>query len=269
MSKDLKEIVHYWKNQYSSHLKNYRSYDAGDQFSRVASMFSPGKSYYYIVNFHNLELDELSSSINKFVRKDPSKIRIEDLLQTILPEDLEGIGNKEAVIKDFYNRFLNNIEDILQYKIVYSYRAVGLDNQVKTMLHQATILSTDENGIIQHAFSMHTDVSHLNITSNDDISFIHMDGGVSYCNIKTDSGTFDPENSEFKNKDLLNLFSQREKEIIKKLAEGKNAKEIAEALNLSLHTVRTHRRNLLSKTGYTNTAQLVAKCLVAGVINLD
>lgn len=269
MSDELKEIVHYWKNQYSSHLKKYQSYDAGDQFRRVASIFSPGKSYYYIVNFHNLELDELSSSITKFVKKEPSKIKMEDLLKTILPEDLKGVANKEAVIKDFYNRYLNDIEDILQYKVVYSYRAVGLDGNVNTMLHQATILSTDNNGIIQHAFSMHTDVSHLNMTSNDDISFIHMDGGVSYCNIKTDNGVFDPENSEYNDNDLINLFSEREKEIIKKLAQGKSAKEIAESLNLSLHTVRTHRRNLLNKTGYTNTAQLIAKCLVAGVISLD
>lgn len=65
------------------------------------------------------------------------------------------------------------------------------------------------------------------------------------------------------------MFSDREKEIIKMLAEGHNAKDIAEALNLSPHTVRTHRRNMLSKTGYTNTAQLIAKCLVAGVINME
>lgn len=117
---------------------------------------------------------------------------MEDLLATIIPEDLKGVANKEGVIKDFYNRFLSK-EEILSYKVVYSYRSTGLDGEIKNMLHQATILSTDENGIIRHAFSMHTDVSHLNLSPNDDISFIHMDGGISYCNIKTDTGSFDPK----------------------------------------------------------------------------
>ncbi|APU67780.1 response regulator transcription factor [Christiangramia flava] len=268
MNDELNGIVQYWKEEYSSHLKEYSSYDAGEQFRRVASIFTPGRSFYYIVNFHDLQLDELSKSVTKFVQKDYEKIRMEDLLATIIPEDLKGVANKEGVIKDFYNRFLSK-EEILSYKVVYSYRSTGLDGEIKNMLHQATILSTDENGIIRHAFSMHTDVSHLNLSPNDDISFIHMDGGISYCNIKTDTGSFDPKNTEFEDNNLNQLFSDREKEIIKMLAEGHNAKDIAEALNLSPHTVRTHRRNMLSKTGYTNTAQLIAKCLVAGVINME
>jgi len=49
----------------------------------------------------------------------------------------------------------------------------------------------------------------------------------------------------------------REIEIIKLVAEGKSAKEIADQLFLSLHTVDTHRRNILTKLKLKNIADLV------------
>lgn len=73
MNDELNGIVQYWKEEYSSHLKEYSSYDAGEQFRRVASIFTPGRSFYYIVNFHDLQLDELSKSVTKFVQKDYEK----------------------------------------------------------------------------------------------------------------------------------------------------------------------------------------------------
>lgn len=53
-------------------------------------------------------------------------------------------------------------------------------------------------------------------------------------------------------------LTERETEIIKLLAQNKSSKEIAEILFLSKHTVNTHRRNILEKTGKDSTAELVA-----------
>jgi DNA-binding NarL/FixJ family response regulator len=49
----------------------------------------------------------------------------------------------------------------------------------------------------------------------------------------------------------------REIEIIKLVSEGKSAQEIADQLFLSLHTVDTHRRNILGKLKLKNIADLV------------
>lgn len=51
--------------------------------------------------------------------------------------------------------------------------------------------------------------------------------------------------------------SAREIEIIQLVAEGLSNKEIAERLFLSVHTVTTHRKNIMSKLGVNNTAGLV------------
>lgn len=51
-------------------------------------------------------------------------------------------------------------------------------------------------------------------------------------------------------------LSPREIEIIKLIAQGKSAKEIAKEIFLSLHTVDTHRRNILDKLDLKNIADL-------------
>jgi two-component system, NarL family, response regulator NreC len=57
--------------------------------------------------------------------------------------------------------------------------------------------------------------------------------------------------------DSYELLTSREREILQLLAEGKANKEIAGALNLSAHTVETHRRNLQDKLNLHSFAELI------------
>lgn len=68
---------------------------------------------------------------------------------------------------------------------------------------------------------------------------------------KENDNTF---NSSFS---VISQLSPKEKEIIKHVANGLSSKEIAENLFISVHTVDTHRRNLLKKLNLNNTASLV------------
>lgn len=65
---------------------------------------------------------------------------------------------------------------------------------------------------------------------------------------------------------VKSVFTKRELEIIKLLAEGFTAKDIAEELHMAVGTVRTHRKNLFLKTDFKNTTQLVAKCIRQGLV---
>lgn len=57
--------------------------------------------------------------------------------------------------------------------------------------------------------------------------------------------------------DSYDLLTEREKEILQLLAEGKSNKEVATLLNLSLYTVETHRAHLMQKLNLHNTAEIV------------
>ncbi len=57
--------------------------------------------------------------------------------------------------------------------------------------------------------------------------------------------------------DSYDLLTDREKEILQLLAEGKSNKDVAQILNVSPHTVESHRTNLMQKLGLHNTAEIV------------
>jgi len=57
--------------------------------------------------------------------------------------------------------------------------------------------------------------------------------------------------------DTYELLTNREKEVLQLLAEGKSNKEVAGLLDLSLYTVESHRTNLMQKLNLHNTAEIV------------
>jgi len=59
------------------------------------------------------------------------------------------------------------------------------------------------------------------------------------------------------NPDSYELLTEREREILQLLAEGKSNKEAAAALGLSPYTIETHRNNLMQKLNLHNTAEIV------------
>ena len=58
--------------------------------------------------------------------------------------------------------------------------------------------------------------------------------------------------------------SQRELEVLKRIAQGKGSKSIADELCISTTTVSTHRRNILRRTGLKNSAELVRHATAVG-----
>ena len=57
--------------------------------------------------------------------------------------------------------------------------------------------------------------------------------------------------------DSYELLTEREKEVLQLLAEGKSNKEVATALNVSSYTVETHRTHIMQKLDLHNTAEVV------------
>lgn len=57
--------------------------------------------------------------------------------------------------------------------------------------------------------------------------------------------------------DSYDLLTEREKEVLQLLAEGKANKEVAAILNVSVYTVDTHRTHLMQKLNLHNTAEVV------------
>ncbi len=77
--------------------------------------------------------------------------------------------------------------------------------------------------------------------------------------------TFGNTNAEDQQVDQL---TQREKEIVKLIASGKMAKEISSILNISVHTIYTHRKNVMKKLDISSPVELITYAINNGIVEL-
>ncbi|MBU1100184.1 MAG: response regulator transcription factor [Bacteroidetes bacterium] len=65
------------------------------------------------------------------------------------------------------------------------------------------------------------------------------------------------------------FLTEREKEILKLIAEGFTSNEIGDKLFLSHYTIENHRKNMIQKFGIKNTTALVRYAIAEGIITSD
>ena len=66
--------------------------------------------------------------------------------------------------------------------------------------------------------------------------------------------------------DSYELLTDREKEVLQLLAEGRSNKEVATLLDVGVSTIETHRGNLMQKLSLHNTADIVLYAVRKGLI---
>lgn len=64
-------------------------------------------------------------------------------------------------------------------------------------------------------------------------------------------------------------LTDREKEVLKLLIQGMSNKEVAEKLAISPHTVITHRKNIIEKTGIRSLAGLAVYAILNNISDMD
>ena len=61
-------------------------------------------------------------------------------------------------------------------------------------------------------------------------------------------------------------LSDAELAVLRELATGSDNPEIAEKLNISVNTVKTHIQHMLKKTGFSNRTELAVEARVKGLV---
>lgn len=75
--------------------------------------------------------------------------------------------------------------------------------------------------------------------------------------------------SKDKNSNIEHPLSKREIEILKSLINGMTNKEVASDLCLSVHTVVTHRKNIMEKTGIKSLSGLAVYAIVNNIMDIQ
>jgi DNA-binding NarL/FixJ family response regulator len=66
--------------------------------------------------------------------------------------------------------------------------------------------------------------------------------------------------------DPYDRLSEREREVLQLVAEGRSSKDIADLLSISASTVETHRAHVLRKLGLHNTAEVARYATRRGIV---
>ena len=225
---------------------------------QIASTFVPGSFYYFIFNFETFEIEYVHPSVENVLGVKPEDFNLKMLLSKIHPEDLKLMVDKEAATFEFLlNRI--NPEDVFDYKIVNTLRIENGKGEYRKILHQAKTINVSYDGKIQQSIGVHTDVSYLNLPNDNKVSFIGLNGKPSYYSLN-------PKELKFDLLECSHPFTKQEVKIIELISLGNNSNEIAEELNISPHTVKVHKKNILKKSGAPNSTKLIADCIRKGVI---
>ncbi|MDR2009590.1 MAG: LuxR C-terminal-related transcriptional regulator [Bacteroidales bacterium] len=82
-------------------------------------------------------------------------------------------------------------------------------------------------------------------------------------------GKFGDEHPDEKVSKQQEQLSERETDVLVQLVSGLSNKEIADKLNISTHTVISHRKNISLKTGIKSQSGLTIYALTKNIISLD
>jgi DNA-binding NarL/FixJ family response regulator len=64
-------------------------------------------------------------------------------------------------------------------------------------------------------------------------------------------------------------LTDREREVLQRLAEGRTTKEMADVLHVSVKTIETHRRNIMEKLNLHSVAELTKYAIREGVTSVE
>ena len=230
--------------------KNYKRIEFRDDYLEALKGFNVSKSEcMYVIDFSQNKLT-FAKGFESFLGYKDKKMSLENYLDKIHPDDIDLVGRIGAATMQHTHSNPNQNKDNVLY---ISFRIRNSNNEYLKVLSQSSVFEVDQDGQM---------ISSLIKVS--DLSFLE-DGEV--VRYKFVAENLDQEAFKHKiyysNKDL---FTNRELDIIKEIAKGKSSQEIAESLEISKHTVATHRKKIMKKSGCHSAEELLLFCKRNGVL---
>jgi DNA-binding CsgD family transcriptional regulator len=183
------------------------------------------------------------------------------------PSDIvyEGLVN---IILKFSNHFT-----VYRIETIDELDMIDINKTINIGLINPIFLSCN-NRIIQNLKKNHPDFIWIGIIYNhyreDLLQFL--DGFIkitdtlekiyhTFNTLLSSQHTFEP--------DFQPTLSLREIQVLKEIVKGKQNKEISDTLNISIHTVMSHRKNIAKKTGIKSISALTVYAITNKIIQLE
>jgi DNA-binding NarL/FixJ family response regulator len=177
-------------------------------------------------------------------------------------DNLEGVFDKldalrpDMVITEYGSHYFYNAACLRQVKSKYPDMRVMIvsDENSKTLITQALDLGV--NGFLTKQCSREEILNAVTAIKQ---------GSKFFCNKVLDV-LLDKRDKTVEDCSPTQL-SDRELEIVTLLTKGHNTKAIAKELNLSQHTIYTHRKNIMKKLSISSAQELIIYAMNSGLVN--
>jgi DNA-binding CsgD family transcriptional regulator len=143
------------------------------------------------------------------------------------------------------------VEELAFYRFSFNHRYIRKDGSITQFLQEGTLAIFDDGSLPVLNLKVFTEIGDFKTDESIILSIFRYSSDLGYQKVYT---------KVYGNNDNLQL-SHREMEIIKLCLEGLSSKMIADKLNLSIHTVKNHKRNCMEKTLTHNITELINLCI--------
>lgn len=185
-----------------------------------------------------------------FLGYEENEISTDFLTNLHHPDDLEMVNR---IVKASILHCLTFPEDSYKNILLTSFRIRKKDGTYIKILNKSSIYKADKDGKIISTFNKIIDISFMDNSLN-----VSWDFKASNLNVKL----FKQQIYEIHN----DFFTERETEIIAEIDKVKSSAEIADKLNISIHTVATHRKQIYKKCDCHNPVELIKFSQGIGII---
>ncbi len=208
--------------------------------SQIKDIACTTSQFFYIARFPSFNISYLSPSFPKLFGYDFINLTLKSMINLVHPNDQTQVSLSYKNACEF---ILNNYDSLPE------------GSNITTVCFR-----------LKHNGNEYMKVSSINIlheksARNKEFKLL------SFCTVL---GVYDKENGVLARRggeEPCYSFTARELQILKLLSHGNSSSEIGIKLEISKHTVDTHRRKMLSKANFCNTAELIAYSVSHGLID--
>lgn len=242
------QIKEFYKTIFESYDKP--SLEAHIQKIIELDTFLPYSSTFFcITNTQELKFEYISKNFNTCLGIDPKILDTQGMRyfwSRIHPEDIEAWLSALNQLMEFT---LSEIPENKRKRMNYTwnYRFKNSNEEYVNIIQNTTPLAFDAD------MKPIIGLAHYTVTNPN----IKMQVTAS-AKLLNDNNEYETKYfNNFSQKLLKDGISNRERDVIRLLVLNQSSKQISEKLNISSHTVDTHRRNILKKLNISSTGELI------------
>lgn len=215
------------------------------EFAASLAILDKAASFFYLFDFVGMRYLYCSESIEHvmgYTARDWIECGPDWVFSTVHADDVGRLKDLHRALFEHY--YTLPVIERKDYKYAWEMRVVRKDGQPIWLMQQGSFIEVERNGRPIITFDILSDITHF---KKDNSMTLTMFKNANSPNLKL---YFPLTGTE--------PFTKREIELIRFLSQGFSSKEIAERLSISPHTVDTHRRNMIRKSGVSDSGKMIA-----------